>query len=175
MKLVGWKVNISTPDFPKCVICVAPHTSNWDFVIGKLAYLSAGREAGFLMKETWFFPPLGWIFRSIGGIPVPRKKKSDLTDYLIDKYKNSAKLSLAITPEGTRKRTDKWRKGFLHIALGANVPIVLAYIDYREKIVSLDKVFKPSGNVKYDLNEIKKYYSNFNAKFPEKFSTKEEV
>ncbi len=76
LKLFGWSVTCSVPDYPKCIICVAPHTSNWDFILGKLAYASLGRKAGFLMKDTWFFWPMGVFFRSIGGIPVPRKKKS---------------------------------------------------------------------------------------------------
>lgn len=170
LKLFGWKIDISTPDFPKCVICVAPHTSNWDFILGKIAYLSVGREAGFLMKESWFFPPLGHLLRSIGGIPVPKKKKSDLTEYLINRFNSQEKMCIAITPEGTRKRVDKWRKGFIYIAERADVPIVLAYIDYKRKVVALDKVFTPTGDIKEDLNAIKEYYSQFNARFPDKFS-----
>ncbi|MDE6436075.1 MAG: acyltransferase, partial [Muribaculaceae bacterium] len=68
LKAFGWKVKVSVPDYPKCIICVAPHTSNWDFIIGKLAYASIGRKAGFLMKDTWFFWPMGCLFRAIGGV-----------------------------------------------------------------------------------------------------------
>lgn len=75
LRIAGWKVIITEPDYPKCIICVAPHTSNWDFILGELAITSVGRRAGFLMKESWFFFPLGYFFRAIGGIPVPRKKK----------------------------------------------------------------------------------------------------
>ena len=78
LKLFGWKVDITVPDFPKCIICVAPHTSNWDFILGELAIRSVGRRAGFLMKSSWFFFPLGYFFRAIGGIPVERKKKKHL-------------------------------------------------------------------------------------------------
>ena len=84
----------SVPDFPKCVICVAPHTSNWDFILGKLAYAALGREAGFLMKESWFFPPLSFIFRAMGGIPVPPKSGSDLTDAIVDKFNSCSKMKL---------------------------------------------------------------------------------
>ena len=80
LHLLGWKVEVSVPDYPKCVICVAPHTSNTDFFLGKLAYLSIGRHAGFLIKKDWFFFPLNIIFRSMGGIPVDRSKHSDLID-----------------------------------------------------------------------------------------------
>lgn len=75
LKLAGWKVDITQPDYPKSIVCVAPHTSNWDFVLCKFAYAAAGRKAGFLMKESWFFFPLGIVLRAIGGIPVPRRNK----------------------------------------------------------------------------------------------------
>ena len=95
LRIFGWKVEITTPDYPKCLICVAPHTSNWDFILGELAYRSIGRKAGFLMKEQWFRWPLGYIFRSMGGIPVNKQRGSSLTDVIVDKYRNSDKLVLA--------------------------------------------------------------------------------
>ena len=76
LKLFGWKVVVDVPDLKKCVICVAPHTSNWDFIIGKLAYLSIGRYAGFMIKKSWFFFPLNLIFKAMGGVPVDRKQRS---------------------------------------------------------------------------------------------------
>ena len=86
LRIAGWKVSVTAPDYPKCIICVAPHTSNWDFILGKLAYMSVGRKAGFLMKQAWFFFPMGLIFKAIGGIPVPKKRGSSLVDVLIDKF-----------------------------------------------------------------------------------------
>lgn len=106
LRAAGWHVNITVPPYPRSVICVAPHTSNWDFVLGKLAYASVGRKAGFLMKESWFFFPLGYFFRAMGGIPVPRKgKNGSLVNLMVEKFKASKSLSIAITPEGTRKIT----------------------------------------------------------------------
>ena len=117
LRILGWKVTVTVPDYPKCIICVAPHTSNLDFIFGKLAYMSVGRQAGFLMKESWFKWPLGYFFRSIGGVPVARKnKKFSLVDVLVEKFKNTDKLAIAITPEGTRSRTSKWHTGFLEIS-----------------------------------------------------------
>lgn len=171
LKSAGWKVRISVPDYPKCIICVAPHTSNWDFVLGKLAYASVGRKAGFLMKESWFFFPLGFIFKALGGIPVPRKKGSSLVETIIEKYNNAQSLCLAITPEGTRSKTDKWRYGFLHIAYGAKVPIVLGAIDYSTKDIIIERTFEPTGNAENDMRAIKDYYRPFKGLHPEKFST----
>lgn len=173
LKLFGWKVEITVPDYPKCIICVAPHTSNWDFILGKLAYGSVGRSAGFLMKESWFFPPLGWIFKSIGGIPVPKKRGGSLVNEIVAKFNNSAEMAIAITPEGTRSLTSKWRHGFLHIAREANVPIVLGAFDFKRKEITITEEFIPTGNVEEDMRQIKRYYRNFNAKYPEKFSTEE--
>ena len=170
LKIAGWKVNITVPDYPKCIICVAPHTSNWDFIFGKLAYASIGRKAGFLMKESWFFFPLGIIFKAIGGIPVPRKKGSSLVENIIDKFNNSQSMCLAITPEGTRSRTDKWRYGFLHMAYGAQIPIVLGAIDYSTKNIVIEQTFVPTGDAEKDMRAIKDYYRPFKGRHPENFS-----
>ena len=101
LKLFGWSVSVSVPDYPKSIICVAPHTSNWDFVLCELAITSVGRHAGFLMKDTWFRWPLGAFFRSIGGIAVPRRRHGtgSLTDFLIEKFRTSERLVVAITPD----------------------------------------------------------------------------
>ncbi|MBD5246177.1 MAG: acyltransferase [Barnesiella sp.] len=172
LKLFGWSVTVSVPDYPKAIICVAPHTSNWDFILGKLAYASVGRHGGFLMKESWFFWPLGPIFRSIGGVPVPRRKKNySLVNLLIERFRTEKHLVLAITPEGTRKPTSRWHTGFLEIARRANVPLILAAIDFGSRQVLLEKEFHPSGNNEEDLREIKKYYSQFTGKHPANFLT----
>lgn len=172
LRIAGWKVIITEPDYPKCIICVAPHTSNWDFILGELAITSVGRRAGFLMKESWFFFPLGYFFRAIGGIPVPRKKKNkqSLTEFVIDKFNSSERMALAITPEGTRSRTTQWHTGFLHMAYEAKVPLLLAAIDGASKTVFLTERFIPTGDVETDMKVIKKYYKQFTGIYPEKFS-----
>lgn len=169
--IVGWKVSVTAPDYPKCIICVAPHTSNWDFILGELAYLSVGRKAGFLMKETWFFFPLGIVFKAIGGIPVPRKRESSLVENIIDRFNNTNKLCLAITPEGTRSRVSQWRTGFLHIAKAANVPILLGKFDFCAKKIYVEDEFVMTGDVDKDLLLIKEYYKGASACYPEKFCT----
>lgn len=172
LKLFGWSVSVTVPDAPKCIICVAPHTSNWDFVLGKLAYSSVGRNAGFLMKAQWFVWPLGNFFRAIGGIPVERKNKTvSLTEIVINKFKTAQKLQLAITPEGTRSRTSQWHTGFLRIALEANVPIQLGVLDYANKQVLIRDVFIPTGDMEADLRQVKDFYAPYKGKYPDKFST----
>lgn len=172
LDLAGWKVSITAPRRDKCVICVAPHTSNWDFILGLFAYKSLGREANFLMKEFWFFFPLKYLLRALGGIPVPRKRKGgSLTDSVIEMFQTRDYVNLALTPEGTRSRTSKWRTGFLYIAYGAKVPIQLGVIDYAHKDIIIREEYQPTGNVDKDMEYIRSYYSSFEnaAKFPDKF------
>ncbi len=169
-KLLGWKAEVSAPNFDKCIICAAPHTTNWDLFIGKLFYGAVGRETGFMMKSDWFFWPLGPIFRWMGGIPVNRTKKTSLVDQMIKVAKESDKFSLAITPEGTRSANPNWKKGFYYIAQGAGIPIVLAGIDYSKKCIFMDKVIYPCGDLNKDMREIKLYFKDFKGKHPEKFT-----
>ena len=170
LRLFGWTVEVDVPDYPKCVICVAPHTSNWDFFIGKLAYLSIGRYAGFMMKKEWFFFPLGLIFKAVGGIPVDRSRKSSLVDQMARKFAGSKQFHLAITPEGTRKANPNWKKGLYFIALKAQVPIFLIGIDYPTKTITSTKAIMPTGDIEKDMHEIKLYFKDFQGKNPENFS-----
>ncbi|MDE6335161.1 MAG: 1-acyl-sn-glycerol-3-phosphate acyltransferase [Muribaculaceae bacterium] len=172
LNLFHWKVEITAPQRDKCVICVAPHTSNWDFILGLFAYKSIGREANFLMKEFWFFFPLKYLLRALGGIPVPRSnKKGSLTESVIKLFKVRDYVNLAVTPEGTRSLTDKWKTGFLYIAYGADVPIQLGVIDYKRKSIIIDKEYHPVGEIEKDMKVIRAYYANFPdaACYPEKF------
>lgn len=169
-KLMGWKTEVSAPDYDKFIMCAAPHTTNWDLIVGKLFMGAIGRETGFMMKKDWFFWPLAPIFRWMGGIPVNRGRKTSLVDQMIQRAKESKTFHLAITPEGTRKANPNWKKGFYHIAMGANLPILLVAIDYQKKCVTCNKVIIPSGDLDKDMREIKLYYKDFKGKHPENFS-----
>jgi len=171
LRLFGWKVTVDVPDYPKSVICVAPHTTNWDFILAELAYTSIGRKAGFLMKKFWFFWPLGPIFRSIGGVAVSHEHGCSLTSQLIERFNNSKRLNIAITPEGTRSRTTKWHTGFLRVAMEADVPITLAAFDYPSKTISMTTTFRPTGDMKADMRAIKAFYKPYQGKYADKFTT----
>ena len=112
-RVMGWQKNITVPLPRKYIICLAPHTSNWDFLIGQLYSRAEGTRINFLMKKEWFFWPLGPIFRRMGGIPVFRSKNTSLTDNLAEEARKADTFVLCITPEGTRKATDYWKRGFL--------------------------------------------------------------
>lgn len=165
LRYIGWEVQITVPRRDKCVICVAPHTSNWDFILGLTAYYSMGRKANFLMKDFWFFFPLKYLLRALGGIPVPRKagKGGNLTDNIIRMFGERDYVNLAVTPEGTRSATSKWHTGFLYIALGAGVPLQLGLIDYTSRKIIIKDEFYPTGNVEADLQQVKNYYAPFKA------------
>ena len=167
----GWKIE-GTLDYPnKCILCVAPHTSNWDLIIGKMIYLSLGRESYFLIKKSWFFFPMSLIFRGIGGIPVDRSKKTSLTTQLAEEFERRDTFELAVTPEGTRKKTNEWKKGFYYIALEAKVPIIIVTLDYPAKRVVFEDVFYPTGDVESDMEKIKNYYVGIKGKHLDRFTT----
>ena len=170
-RLLGWKSNLHAEIPNKCVICVAPHTSNWDFIIGKIFYSSLKGKIHFLMKKEWFFFPFGCIFRAMGGVPVDRvNKKNSLTEQMIARFNQNKEFRLVISPEGTRKKNTCWKTGFYYIAWGAKVPISLAHIDYEKKEIGLSVNFVPTGNAESDIEEIKKYYKGFKGKYPDNFS-----
>lgn len=176
LDLSGWKVDITAPRRDKCVICVAPHTSNWDFVLGLFAYKSLGREANFLMKKFWFFFPLKYLLKILGGIPVPKKNKGNhisLTQTVINMFNNRTYVNLAVTPEGTRSMTEMWHTGFLYIAYNAGVPIQLGVIDYANKHIIIRDEYFSTGNINRDMDAIKKYYAPYSyaARYPDKFKT----
>ncbi len=172
LKLSGWTVEITAPRRDKCVICVAPHTSNYDFILGLAAYKSLGREANFLMKKFWFFFPLSILLKRLGGIPVIRGKHSgSLTDSIIKDFQTRQYINLAVTPEGTRSGTEIWKTGFLYIAYGADVPIQLGIIDYSTKRIVIKDEYHPTGDVDKDMRWIKAYYADKAqcARYPDKF------
>lgn len=167
--ILGWKAVFTVPNYDKSVICAAPHTSNFDLFIGKLFYGAIGGKTSFMMKKEWFFFPVGIFFKAAGGIPVDRKKKTSLVDQMVEVFKTRKKFNLAITPEGTRKANPNWKKGFYHIALKAQVPIVLIGIDYGTKTITAGKSIFPSGDIDKDMREIKLYFKNFKGRHPENF------
>lgn len=168
-RVMGWKKEVTVEHPEKYVICLAPHTSNWDFIIGQLYCRAEGLRSNYLMKKEWFFWPLGGVFRKTGGIPVYRNRKSRMTDVLAETAKREREFHLTITPEGTRSYNAEWKKGFYYIACGAHIPILLYALDYRKKLVRCTKSLMPTGDMEKELKEVKEYYKDVTAKYPEKF------
>ncbi len=169
LEMAGWHAGPLVENPAKCVICVAPHTSNWDFIIGKLFYLSLGRTASFLIKKEWFIFPFNYIFDWLGGVPVDRRKNTSVTDQMAEEFNRREVFQLAITPEATRKRAPEWKKGFYYIAEKAHVPIMMCYFDYAKKEVGSLGLFYPTGNAEEDIRKIRSYYNGITARHPDNF------
>lgn len=169
-KHLGWTVDVDQPMPDKFIICLAPHTSNYDFVIGQLYAGAEGIKSNFLMKKEWFFWPLGPIFRRMGGIPVWRSKHTSMTDNLAQTAKESEHFILCITPEGTRSLNPDWKKGFYFIAHKAQLPILLFGADYERKLIQCTKTIIPTGDVDTQMREIKLYFKDFKGKIPDNFT-----
>lgn len=167
---MGWTKDITVAHPDKYIICLAPHTSNWDFILGQLYSCAEGLRINYLMKKEWFFWPLGPIFRKTGGIPVYRDKRTSMTDNLAETAKRSESFRLCITPEGTRSRNPDWRKGFYFIALKAGLPILLYGLDFDRKLIQCTKCIMPTGDVEKDMQEIKQYFADYKGKHPENFA-----
>ncbi|MBN3035813.1 MAG: 1-acyl-sn-glycerol-3-phosphate acyltransferase [Bacteroidales bacterium] len=169
--LAGWEISGTVPEgVEKCVVVVAPHTSNWDFVIGRLAYTVLGLPARFLIKKEWFFFPLGPLLKSLGGIPVDRKSDRHAAEKISALFARRKRLFLTITPEGTRKYNAHWKRGFYTIALRAKVPIALGFLDYREKKGGIRMIIYPTGNFREDFRIIEDFYRGIHARHPKKFN-----
>ena len=169
-KKMGWTAELTEPHPKKYIICLAPHTSNWDFLIGQLFSQCYQMNSNFLMKKEWFFWPLGPLFRRMGGIPVWRDKKSSMTDNLAETARKAKIFHLCITPEGTRSPNPDWKKGFYYIAQKAELPILLYGIDYEKRHVRCTKTIIPNGDIDAQMREIKLYFKDFKGKHPENFT-----
>lgn len=169
LKLLGWSFDNHLPNIPKQVVIVAPHTSNWDFIIGVLIVFALDIKAHWIGKHTIFAPPFKGLMEWLGGIPVNRKVPNDLVVSTTKRFNEEEKFLLGIAPEGTRGRVEKWKQGFYRIASGAKVPVVCAYLDYRTRSIGFGQPFKVSGNFAEDFETIREFYADVTAKFPEQF------
>lgn len=159
LSILGWKTLGDPPDMPKVVIIAAPHTSNWDLIIALSAMLAYGMPIYFMMKKEAFFWPLGLLWKKMGGIPISRKSKNDVTGQMADRFAEEDTLWIAITPEGTRSSVPGYRKGYLRIAQAANVPVYLFGVDARHRIVIFDKVLETTGDIDADAEAHRAYVS----------------
>ena len=167
---MGWTKEVTVEHPDKYIICLAPHTSNWDFIIGQLYSHSEKMNSNFLMKKEWFKGPLKPFFKSLGGIPVWRSKQTSMTDYLASTAKERKTFQLCVTPEGTRSLNPEWKQGFYYIALKAEIPILLYGVDYQKKKIQCTKSIIPTGDIENEMKEIKLYFKDFQGKHPEKFT-----
>ena len=170
--MIGWDVTGNIPEnIKKSVMIVVPHTSSLDFIIGILLCWELKINAVYLIKKEFFFFPIGYILRALGAMPVDRNKGANIVTQSIDILNKKNKVTITITPEGTRKYTTNWKRGFYYIAEKASVPIVLGYLNYKDKKGGIGEVFYPTGNFEKDFKHIEDFYrKNSYAKHPEMFN-----
>jgi 1-acyl-sn-glycerol-3-phosphate acyltransferase len=159
MRLTGWRVKGTLPDLPKYVLIGAPHTSNWDFVLFLGIIFTLKANVKFMGKAELFRSPFGWFFYYCGGIPVDRKKSTGLVDQMVEAANNAEQFILTIAPEGTRHHVTEWKRGFYHIAKGAGIPIVMAVVDGKQKVVRVGQVFQPRDDIEADMQTIQAYFA----------------
>lgn len=170
MRLSGWRfTGEDFPDLRKFVLIVAPHTSNWDFVVGVRAMYALGIRGTFLGKDTLFRFPLGILMRFLGGFPVDRTTQSDVVTQTADLARRLDKAIIALSPEGTRRRVDRWRSGFYWIAVAAALPILPVAFDFPRKAIHIYPVFTPTGNAEQDVAYLRSLFRAEMAYDPSKY------
>ena len=168
LRIFGWRIDPNPPQgVKKCVVVMGPHTSNWDFIIGRATFSHYGLKAYFLIKKELFFWPLGFFLKQMGGIPVDRKKAGNLTDQAVNHIKRLDEVYMVFTPEGTRSYNPNWKRGFYYIAQKAEVPIYIGYIDYEKKIGGFHSKFDPTGDAEADIKKIKNILKQYKGRVPE--------
>ena len=155
-KIIGWRVIGYLPKNEKYIIAVVPHSSYFDLIIAVLIRTYSGLKIKFIGKKELFNPITSYLFKFLGGIPVDRTKNSNIVDEVVDLFELGKIKILAIAPEGTRKRVEKWKTGFYYIALKAKLPILMVSFDYIRKVVKINNKFYPSGDIDKDFIELKK-------------------
>jgi 1-acyl-sn-glycerol-3-phosphate acyltransferase len=147
-------------------VIAAPHTSNWDFVLGLAAAKAIDLQPNWIGKHTLFRRPFAWLFRAMGGIPVRRGEGHNYIEQLAKMFAQSDRLVLGMAPEGTRSKTDHWKTGFYYIAHGAGVPVLMAYFDYPRKRVGITGKLDPSDDIDADFALIREFYADRRGKNP---------
>ncbi len=159
LKCVNMRMVGDLPDLPKFVLIGAPHTSNWDLPNSLAAGLHYGVSINWMGKDSIFKWPFGGLMRWMGGIPVDRSKRNNAVTQMVEVFNAASELIVVIPPEGTRSEVDRWKSGFYHIAVGANVPIVMAFMDYNRREVGIKGVFYPTGDYDADVAKIQAVYA----------------
>ncbi|MGB5929689.1 MAG: 1-acyl-sn-glycerol-3-phosphate acyltransferase [Cyclobacteriaceae bacterium] len=170
----GWKLEGTVPaEVKKAVMIAAPHTSNWDLLYARSAFYLMRIPVRFTIKKEWIKGPMGWLLTSLGAIAIDRQKfrstdkRSSSVAAMIDLFNNRDELVVLVTPEGTRKYAEQWKSAFYYVALGAKVPIMLGFLDYKEKKAGIGPRIDPSGDFEADMEKILGFYRTKTAKYPE--------
>ncbi len=166
LRSMGWRLQGNFPNTNKLVLCVAPHTSNWDFFVGLAAVFALGLKLNFLAKDSLFKGPVGWGLRQLGGIAINRRQRHGVVAQLSQTLRQRPETLLCITPEGTRSPVTNWKTGFLQIAHQAQVPVLLVAFDYKKKQIVFGPVKQISENIEAEMAAVYEFYAKVPAKHP---------
>ncbi len=166
LRRAGWRIEGGLPDLRKVVAVMAPHTSNWDFVLAMTFMFAVGIRFSWLGKDALFRGPLGPLMRWLGGVPVRRDAPTGVVGQAIAAFGGREKFILVVAPEGTRKATSTWKTGFHRIALGAGVPLFVVSLDYPRKLIILGPLLEPSDDAQVDIDRIQERLQGVQGKFP---------
>ena len=164
LRLGGWRVIGTFPDIPRLVLIAAPHSSNWDGIWGMAAKMALGFDARILGKDSLFWWPLSVVLRRLGVIPLDRSKPQGVVEQSIELIRQSPQLWFALAPEGTRKPVQQWKAGFLKIAHGAGVPVLMAYFHYPDRTIGIGPLFHTTGDLPADMAAIRAWYRPWQGK-----------
>ncbi|MDQ1817609.1 lysophospholipid acyltransferase family protein [Massilia sp. CCM 9210] len=173
LRLMGWRTDGLTPEqiagYSRYVLIAAPHTSNWDFPITLMVCFALRLRVYWMAKSSLFIWPIGWLSRWLGGIPIDRSASNNTVQNTIDAFAKRERLAVIVAPEGTRGKVTHWKTGFYHIAHGANVPIALAFLDFKRKTGGIGCMFHTTGDITVDMVEIQRFYSGVTGKNSDQF------
>lgn len=170
LRLGGWTPVGGVPDVPKAVVIAAPHTSNWDGFWALTYKVAVGLDISFFAKKSLFWFPLGNLLRWFGAIELDRGRAVNAVQLAIEEFKKHETFYLGLAPEGTRSLKPGWKSGFYRIADGANVPVCLGFLDFRNKRVGIGPPIELSGDVEADLAIIREFYADIKGRWPEQTS-----
>ncbi len=167
LKLMGWRIEGELPRLDKFVAIGAHHTSNWDFVIFIALKFVLRLNARWFGKHSIFRWPFGGLMRSWGGIPIQRHLSLNMVEQAIQGFRDNREFILVLSPEGTRRKVERWKMGFYHIAQGAGVPIVPGALDFANRRVVIGAPFQPTGDAEADLQALLAFFRPYVPKKPE--------
>ncbi len=170
--VVRWRPGPPAPEtIKKSVLVAAPHTSNWDFGLFLAVVFGLNMRVRVLIKHTLFVGPAGWLLRYCGGIAIDRRSTKNYVKMMANEFAAHDTFHLVVTPEGTRGPQTHWKKGFYHIAVAANVPIILTAIDAETRRIGAFRILYPEGDIEADMAEIYAFYDNYTGLKPHNYAS----
>lgn len=170
LRLLGWRIEGRLPDIPRAVIIVAPHTAAIDLIVGLAGKVALGVEVHWFGKHTIFWPPLGWLLRWLGGLPVDRSTPGGVVRQAAAAFARRHQFLLAMSPEGTRRRVERWKTGFHRIAAEAAAPILPVALDFSSRTIRIGEPLSPTADADADVATLRRAFRSAMARYPEGYA-----